>query len=102
MLRRDRGSAQADGLPWLLRHIRGIATKRNNSQRMFGSILVLDGHGFRDEINRVQRDYCNGYRSHAGLKGETPVAMLESRGASLKSYRWRQHCRGLYQTPLAA
>ena len=48
------------------------------------------------------RDYYNGYRGHAGLKGETPVAMSESRGASLKSYRWRQHCRGLYQTPMTA
>src|SRR5215475_13472146 len=48
------------------------------------------------------RDYYNAYRGHAGLKGETPVATSESRGASLKSYRWRQHCRGLYQTPMAA
>ena len=47
------------------------------------------------------RDYYNGYRGHAGLKGETPVATSESRGVSLKSYRWRQHCRGLYQTPMA-
>jgi putative transposase len=48
------------------------------------------------------RNYYNGYRSHAGLKGETPIATSESRGASLQSYRWRQHCRGLYQTPMAA
>jgi putative transposase len=48
------------------------------------------------------RDYYNGYRGHGGLKGETPVATLESKGANLKSYRWRQHCRGLYQTPMAA
>ena len=48
------------------------------------------------------RDYYNGYRSHAGLKGETPIATSESRGASLQSYRWQPHCRGLYQTPMAA
>jgi hypothetical protein len=48
------------------------------------------------------RHYYNGYRGHAGLKGETPVATSESRGASLKSYRWRQHCGGLHQTPMAA
>jgi transposase InsO family protein len=48
------------------------------------------------------RDYYNGYRSHAGLEGETPVVTAESRGASLKSYRWRSHCRELYQTPMAA
>ena len=41
------------------------------------------------------RDYYNAYRGHAGLKGETPVATRESRGASLKSYRWQPHCRGL-------
>src|SRR5713101_8403848 len=44
------------------------------------------------------KTYYNGYRGHGGLKGETPVATLESKGANLKSYRWRQHCRGLYQT----
>jgi hypothetical protein len=48
------------------------------------------------------RDYYNGYRGHAGLKRETPVATPDSRGASFKSYRWRQHCRGLYQTPVLA
>ena len=48
------------------------------------------------------RDYYNGYRSHAGLKGETPIVTSESRGASLQSYRWQPHCRRLYQTPMAA
>ena len=48
------------------------------------------------------RDYYNGYRSHAGLKGETPIETRESRGANLKSYGWRPHCRGLYHTPIAA
>jgi putative transposase len=48
------------------------------------------------------RDYYNRHRTHAGLKGETPIETPESRGANLKSYRWQSHCRGLYQTPLAA
>ena len=47
-------------------------------------------------------DYYNGYRSHAALKGETPMQTAESRAASFQSYRWRPHCRGLYQTPTAA
>ena len=38
---------------------------------------------------------------HSGLKGKTPIETAESKGASLRSYRWRQHCRGLYQTPTA-
>jgi transposase InsO family protein len=48
------------------------------------------------------RNYYNGYRCHAGLNGETPIAKPESRSASLKSYSWQRHCDGLYQTPTAA
>jgi hypothetical protein len=48
------------------------------------------------------QDYYNRHRGHAGLKGETPIVTSESRGASLQSYRWQSHCRGLYQTPMAA
>src|SRR5262249_36986612 len=33
------------------------------------------------------RDYYNRHRIHAGLKGETPIETLESKGANLKSYR---------------
>jgi len=48
------------------------------------------------------RDYYNLHRTHAGLKGETPIETMESKSATLKSYRWQPHCRGLYQTPIAA
>jgi len=43
-----------------------------------------------------------GYIANAALKGHTPIAIRESRRASLKSCRWQRHCRGLYQTPMAA
>jgi transposase InsO family protein len=48
------------------------------------------------------KSYYNGYRSHDSLKGETPIETRESRGVGFKSYRWQEHCRGLYQTPIAA
>ena len=48
------------------------------------------------------RSYYNGYRTHASLKGETPIETAESKGIDFKSYRWQKHCRGLYQTPIAA
>jgi transposase InsO family protein len=48
------------------------------------------------------RDYYNRHRSHAGLKGATPIETPESKGAGLNCYRWQSHCRGLYQTPMAA
>jgi putative transposase len=48
--------------------------------------------------------YFNGHRAHAGLEGRTPEPDPASGGAraSLRSYRWQPHCRGLYQTPTAA
>jgi len=48
--------------------------------------------------------YYNGHRAHAGLEGRTPEPNREagSARASVRSYRWQSHCRGLYQTPMAA
>src|SRR5437667_2255615 len=48
--------------------------------------------------------YYNGHRTHAGLAGHTPDPSPLSGGAraTLGSYRWLVHCRGLYQTPIAA
>ena len=48
--------------------------------------------------------YYNGHRAHAALEGQPPEAHPAARGANARihSYRWRSHCRGLYQTPIAA
>jgi putative transposase len=48
--------------------------------------------------------YFNGYRTHAGLGGRTPELRTgeDSAPASVSTYRWQPHCRGLYQTPIAA
>jgi transposase InsO family protein len=48
--------------------------------------------------------YFNGHRTHAALRGMTPEPRTgeESSRASVGNYRWRPHCRGLYQTPIAA
>jgi putative transposase len=48
--------------------------------------------------------YYNGHRTHAGLDGRTPEPSVVAgcTGASVSSYRWQPHCRGLYQTPMAA
>ncbi len=49
--------------------------------------------------------YYNQHRCHTGLAAATPA---ERSGvpaqpiAKLESYRWRQHCHGLFQTPAAA
>ena len=48
--------------------------------------------------------YYNAYRTHSGLRGRLPA--LPTEGArvpiNLSAYSWQKHCRGLYQTPIAA
>jgi putative transposase len=48
--------------------------------------------------------YYNGYRAHGGLEGRPPepTAGQDGSRASIHSFRWRTHCRGLYHTPIAA
>src|SRR5215469_11214041 len=48
------------------------------------------------------KEYYNGYRTHAGLEGLTPIEAFACTSLDFKSYRWQRHCRGLYQTPIAA
>jgi putative transposase len=49
------------------------------------------------------KDYYNQYRAHAALKGQTPMGNPDLHiAASFESYAWREHCRGLFQTPRAA
>jgi hypothetical protein len=47
-------------------------------------------------------EYYKGYRAHSALEGQTPTKSPEPKGVDLKLYRWQAHCRGLYQTPIAA
>src|SRR5215469_845362 len=60
--------------------------------------------------------YYNGHRTHAGLEGRLTEPRVEGPASpsdfarttgpassiSFTSYGWQKHCRGLYQTPIAA
>jgi transposase InsO family protein len=50
------------------------------------------------------KHFYNGHRAHAGLEGRTPEPSIDGLRSpvSFRSYRWQKHCRGLYQTPIAA
>jgi transposase InsO family protein len=48
------------------------------------------------------KDYYNGCRTHSALHAKTPVETAGTKRIDVKSYRWQRHCRGLYQTPIAA
>jgi len=48
------------------------------------------------------RNYFNNHRTHNSLEGRTPDTPAPQPVANLRSFRWQPHCRGLYQTPVAA
>src|SRR2546430_2873618 len=48
------------------------------------------------------RTYFNHHRTHAARAGRPPDDAPTRLIANLQSYRWESHCRGLYQTPIAA
>jgi transposase InsO family protein len=55
-----------------------------------------------EEKLRTFQHYFNGHRTHSGLEGRLPESAEPSARLTFASYRWQQHCRGLYQTPIAA
>jgi len=46
--------------------------------------------------------YFNKHRVHSGLDGQLPEQGEAQAPLTFPSYGWQQHCRGLYQTPIAA
>ena len=55
-----------------------------------------------EEKLRVFQHYFNRHRAHSGLEGGLTEPGEAQATLSFASYRWQQHCRGLYQTPIAA
>ena len=79
----------------IVRHINGTIRRECLDRTLFWTVTDLESKllDFKDYFNR--------HRTHTGVVGRTPE---HSAAAVLNftSYRWRQHCRGLYQTPTAA
>jgi len=51
------------------------------------------------------QDYYNQDRVHASLRGDTPAKVageVTTKRANIDNFRWRPHCRGLAELPLAA
>jgi putative transposase len=78
-------------------------------ERLIGTIRgeCLDHTLFRttaDLENKLLdfRDYFNRHRTHNSREGQTPDKPPSRSVANLRSFRWQPHCRGLYQTPVAA
>jgi len=78
-------------------------------ERLIGSIRreLLDQTFFwtaTDLANKLReyQAYYNGHRCHSGRDGATPVASAPGNIIDIHDYRWRRHCRGLFQLPVAA
>jgi hypothetical protein len=78
-------------------------------ERLIGSVRreLLDQTFFwtvTDMENKLRayQDYYNKHRCHAGRYGATPVDSGRKNILVLNDYRWKKHCRGLFQLPEAA
>lgn len=78
-------------------------------ERLIGSVRreLLDQTFFwtATDLENKLRDYqayYNERRCHSSRGGATPVYSDTEKVIALSSYRWKKHCRGLFQLPLAA
>src|SRR5580692_9939947 len=65
------------------------------------SITCSDGRDLENKLLDFGT-YFNHHRTHHSREGRTPGMPVSPPVATLHSFRWRPHCRGLYQTSMAA
>ena len=78
-------------------------------ERLIGSIRreLLDQTFFwtatdlENKLRNYQR-YFNECRAHSGRDGATPVETSDRKVVDINQYRWKKHCRGLFQLPMVA
>ncbi len=81
--------------------------RRTFRQETFHVLDTTHPQAIRDLERKLDsyKVYYNRHRCHTGLAGITPAQLSGAPAhpiAKLESYRWRQHCNGLFQTPIAA
>jgi len=77
-------------------------------ERLIGSIRreLLDHTLFwtATDLENKLRDYqCyyNECRTHSGRDGATPIKSADKKVIDINEYRWKKHCRGLFELPMA-
>jgi len=78
-------------------------------ERLIGSVRreLLDQTFFwtATDLEKKLTDYqayYNECRTHSGRDGATPTETSGNTVADINKYRWKKHCRGLFQLPVAA
>jgi transposase InsO family protein len=78
-------------------------------ERLIGSVrrelldqtLFWTGTDLEKKLQDYQA-YYNEHRCHSSRDGATPAPPNSNNVISLNDYRWKKHCRGLFQLPVAA
>jgi hypothetical protein len=73
-------------------------------RKLLDHVLFWTAGDLEQKLRRFQK-YYNRNRIHASPAGVTPDSKAGSSSspiANLTDYRWRSHCRDLYQLPAAA
>jgi hypothetical protein len=77
-------------------------------ERLIGSIRreLLDHTFFwtATDLENKLRDYqfyYNEHRCHSGRDGSTPIGSADRKIIDINKYRWKKHCRGLFELPIA-
>ena len=69
---------------------------RNQDHPLHSPVPSVRGKANRHHSTQT---YFNSHRSHNSREGGTPDTSVSRPVANLRSFRWRPHCRALYQTP---
>jgi hypothetical protein len=69
-------------------------------------MLFFNERDLQNKLDRFQA-YYNDVRGHSSLDMKTPAAMAfcvepSEKVVPIDRYRWKKHCSGLYQLPVAA
>jgi putative transposase len=89
-----------------------VPTSHPFVERLIGTVrrelldktLYWSAHDLQNKLDLFQR-YYNIERCHWGIDGIAPLQKAEEQSAtvvSINQYKWKKHCRGLFQLPIAA
>jgi transposase InsO family protein len=97
-----------------LKTVPGTPTSHPFIERVIGTtrreyldhLLFFNSRDLQNKLDQFQT-YYNDVRAHSSLDIKTPTAMAfgvepDEKVVSIDRYRWKKHCSGLYQLPVAA
>ena len=89
-----------------------VPTSHPFVERLIGTIrreildrtLYWNAYDLQNKLELFQ-NYYNEERCHYGIDGVTPLKKMDEHSSnviSINHYRWKKHCQGLFQLPIAA